>query len=150
MKRRTMTILSPVVLALVFSVVAKHAAAAEVPKAPPKDRVVAVYFHRTQRCPTCLKMGSYTEEAIKTGFAKQLKDRTVELHFIDFQSEKNAVYAKAYKITGPALIVAKVADNKVAEFKNLKDIWTNVNDKKAFIKYVQDHITACRGKDTAR
>ena len=150
MKRLTMTILTTAALALVFSASAEYVSAAEGPKAPPKDRVVAMYFHRTQRCPTCLKMGSYTEEAIKTSFAKQLKNRTVEFHYIDFQNEKNAAYAKAYKITGPALIVAKVADNKVAEFKDLKEIWSNVNDKKAFIKYVQDHITAYRGKDAAK
>ena len=142
MKRLTLTILSTVVLALMFSVVAERAAAAEAAKAPPKDRVVAMYFHRTQRCPTCQKMGSYTEEAIKTGFTKQLKDRTVEFHYIDFQDEKNAAFTKAYKITGPALIVARVKDNKVAEFKDLKDIWSNVNDKEAFMKYVQGHVTA--------
>lgn len=142
MKRLTLTILIAVTLALLASAVAEHAAAAEAAKAPPKDRVVAMYFHRTQRCPTCLKMGSYTEEAIKTGFAKQLKDRTVEFHYIDFQNEKNAAFAKAYKVTGPALIVARVKDNKVAEFKDLKDIWSNVNDKEAFMKYVQGHVAA--------
>ena len=26
----------------------------------PADRVLVLYFHRTQRCPTCLKMGSYS------------------------------------------------------------------------------------------
>ena len=30
----------------------------------PADRVVVMYFHRTQRCPTCLRMGSYSEEAV--------------------------------------------------------------------------------------
>ena len=25
---------------------------------PPADRVVVMYFHRTERCPTCRKMGS--------------------------------------------------------------------------------------------
>jgi thiol-disulfide isomerase/thioredoxin len=146
MKRLTTTILTAAALALVLSVLAEFATAAEAPKAPPKDRVVAMYFHRTQRCPTCLKMGSYTEEAVKTGFAEQLKDRTVEFHYIDFQDEKNAAFTKAYKIAGPALIVARVADAKVAEFKDLKDIWTNVNDKKAFVKYVQDHVAAYEGK----
>jgi hypothetical protein len=150
MKRLTMTILTTAALALVLSTLATRAVAAQASEAPPKDRVVAMYFHRTQRCPTCLKMGSYTEEAIKTGFAKQLKDRTVEFHYVDFQNEKNAAYKKAYKVTGPALIVAKVKDNKVAKFKDLKDIWSNVNDKKAFVKYVQEHITAYRGKDAAK
>ena len=144
MKR--LTIVTVAVLAFVAAFTSLRVSAAEAPKTPPKDRVVAMYFHRTQRCPTCLKMGSYTEEAIKTGFAEQLKDRTVEFHYIDFQNEKNAAYVKAYKITGPALIVAKVAENKVAKFKDLKDIWTHVNDKKDFIKYVRDHVVAYQGK----
>ena len=149
--KRFRVAIQPLVLFLVgVSLLASTASSAEEPKTPPKDRVVAMYFHRTQRCPTCLKMGSYTEEALQTGFAKQLKDKTVEFHYIDFQNEKNAAYAKAYKVTGPALIVAKVADNKVAEFKNLKDIWTNVNDKEAFVKYVQDHIKAYHGKEAAK
>ncbi len=139
MKRFTLTVAA---LALFLSVLAQYAAAADGPKAPPKDRVVAIYFHRTQRCPTCLKMGSYSEEAIGSGFATQLKGGTVEFHYIDFQNKNNAAFTKAYGITGPALIVAKVVDNKVTEFKNLKDIWTNVGDKKAFLKYVQDNVVA--------
>lgn len=142
MRHFSKTFVATVASVLVFASFAEYATAAEAPKAPPKDRVVAMYFHRTQRCPTCQKMGSYTEEAVKAGFAGQLKDGTVEFYYIDFQNEKNAAYTKAYKITGPALIVAKVADNKVAEFKDLKDIWSNVGDKKAFIKYVQDQIKA--------
>lgn len=144
MKRLVLPVVTVAGLALFFLVLAERASAADAPKAPPKDRVVAMYFHRTQRCPTCLKMGSYTEEAIKTGFANQLKEGTVEFHYIDFQNRNNAAFTKAYQITGPALIVAKVGDNKVTETKNLKDIWTHVGDKKAFIKYVQDNVAAYR------
>jgi hypothetical protein len=146
MKRLTLTVMTFAMLAFIASLVAENAAAAEPPKKAPKDRVVAMYFHRTQRCPTCRKMGSYTEEAINTAFVKQLKERTVEFHYIDFQDKKKAAFTKAYKITGPALIVARVADNKVAEFKDLKDIWTHVGDKKAFVKYVRDHVTAYQSK----
>jgi thiol-disulfide isomerase/thioredoxin len=110
---------------------------------PPADRVVVMYFHRTQRCPTCLKMGGYAEEAVKEGFAKQIKDGLVEFHYIDFQDEKNAALTRGYKISGPALIVVKVAEGKVKEYKNLKDIWTKVVEKQEFIKYVRDNVTAC-------
>jgi len=131
-----------VVVAFLASVFPQRALAADAPKARPKDRVVAMYFHRTQRCPTCLKMGSYSEEAVKTGFAKQLKEGTVEFYYVDFQDEKNAALTKAYRISGPALIVAKVVDNKVARIGDLKDIWTKVREKKAFLKYVQDNVAA--------
>ena len=143
MKR--LTILTVVALTLASSLIAKSASADETKK-PPKDRVVAMYFHRTQRCPTCQKMGSYTEEAIKTGFAEQLKERTVELHFINFEDEKNGDFTKAYKVTGPALIEARVADGRVAEFKNLENIWKHVGDKKVFVKYVQDEVKAYLAK----
>ena len=106
----------------------------------PADRVVAMYFHRTQRCPTCLKMGTYAEEAVKKGFAKQVKEGSVEFHYIDFQNKKNAALTKGYKVSGPALIVAKIQKNKVKQYKNLKDIWTHVREKPQFIKYVRENV----------
>lgn len=106
----------------------------------PADRVIAMYFHRTERCPTCQKMGSYAEEAVKQGFKQQVKNGTVEFHFIDFQDKKNSKYVKAYDVSEPALIIARIEDNKVKKFKNLEDIWAKVPDKSEFIKYVQDSV----------
>ena len=101
---------------------------------------MAIYFHRTQRCPTCLKMGSYSEEAVITKYAEQIKAGKISFHYVDFQDPKNAQIAKAYGINGPALIVAKAANKKVAGYKNLKEIWKKVADKEEFIKYVQNNI----------
>ena len=112
----------------------------------PKDRVVAMYFHRTERCPTCKTMGNYSEEAVKTGFASEIKKGQVAFYFIDFQDEKNARYTKAYNVTGPTLIVAKIADNKVASYRNLEDIWSHVGDKSAFLRYVQENVRAALAK----
>ena len=108
----------------------------------PKDRVIAMYFHRTQRCPTCLKMGSYSEEAVKTAFADEVKKGQVAFYFIDFQDPKNSRYATAYNVNGPALIVAKISDNKVASYSNLEEIWSKVGDKPAFLRYVQEGVKA--------
>jgi hypothetical protein len=110
----------------------------------PKDRVIAMYFHRTERCPTCQKMGAYSEEAVKAGFAEQLKDGTVEFRNVDFQDPKNARLAKGYKVQGPTLIVAKIENNRVAVYKDLDGIWERVTDKPTFLKYVQENISAYR------
>jgi thiol-disulfide isomerase/thioredoxin len=103
---------------------------------------VVMYFHRTQRCPTCLKMGTYTEEAVNKGLANEVKAGKVSLHFINFQDEKNAAFTKAYGITGPTLIVAKASGDKVTEYQNLKEMWTKVRDKDAFLEYVQSNVKA--------
>jgi hypothetical protein len=110
---------------------------------PPADRVMALYFHRTQRCPTCLKMGSYSEEAVTQGFETQVKAGTIHFRYVDFQDEKNAKLTTAYKIKGPALIIVKVVDNKVQEYKDLTDIWTKVRGEKSeFLEYVHDNVDA--------
>jgi len=110
----------------------------------PADRVVVMYFHRTERCPTCLKMGSYSEEAVKSAFSQQIKDGEVAFYYIDFQDPKNAALTRGYRVGSPTLIVAKIVGNKVAEFKDLKEIWMKVRDKGAFLTYVQDNVTNYR------
>ena len=137
MKRFSLLLLAAVV-AVAALVTANPSSAADAPK----DRIVAMYFHRTDRCPTCRKMGAYSEEAVKKAFAEQLKDGTVEFRNIDFQNPKNARLAKGYKIQGPALIVAKIADNRVATYKDLDGIWERVTDKPKFLTYVQENIAA--------
>ncbi len=106
------------------------------------DRVIAMYFHRTERCPTCKMMGSYSEEAIEQGFPKQRKEGSVEFRMIDYEAKENAALAKAYKVMGPALIVSKITDNKVGKFQDLEQIWTKVRDKPKFIEYVQRNVNA--------
>jgi len=129
-----------VVFVTSLAATAPNAVAAE----PPGDRVIALYFHRTERCPTCQKMGEYSEEAIGKGFVKEVKGGTVAFHYVDFQNRKNAALKKGYNVTDPALIVVKIVAGKVKEFKNLEDIWTKVDDKAAFLKYVRENVTAYR------
>jgi hypothetical protein len=136
MKRVLNSVFAFGIVALLASMFPQVVAAAE----PPADRVVVMYFHRTQRCPTCLRMGSYSEEAVQTGFAQPIKDGKVEFHYIDFQDVQNATLTNGYKVAGPTLIVARVAGGKVAEYKNLTEIWAKSRDKTAFIDYVQTNI----------
>jgi thiol-disulfide isomerase/thioredoxin len=138
MKHTAVILAALLALPLLGSLIAGAASAADAPK----DRVVVMYFHRTQRCPTCLKMGSYTEEAVKTGFASEIKAAKVAFHYIDFQNEKNAAYTKGYSVTGPTLIVAKISGKKVVEYKNLEEMWSLVPDKEAFLGYVQANVNA--------
>jgi len=72
----------------------------------PKDRVVVMYFHRTQRCPTCQKMGSYTEEAVQGGFAGDVQAGKVAFHFINFQDERRPFHP-VLRRQRPDVIVAK-------------------------------------------
>jgi thiol-disulfide isomerase/thioredoxin len=113
---------------------------AEQPAKLPEHRVVAMYFHRTQRCPTCKRISAYIDEAIQKGFAKELKDRTVSFYLIDYQDRKNAKFAKAYKIEGPALVLADAHREKVTAWMPMPKVWSLVARKAEFLKYVQDGV----------
>jgi thiol-disulfide isomerase/thioredoxin len=152
MKRILILVLAVAAVALFTSLFTVHATAADKAvsaksatakaAAAPADRVVVMYFHRTQRCPTCLRMGTYSEESVTEKFAEAMKKGKVEFHYVDFQDKKNEALTKGYKVSGPTLIVAKVKDNKIKEFKNLKDIWAKNSDPKQFHQYVQENVTA--------
>jgi hypothetical protein len=113
---------------------------AQQPAKLPEHRVVAMYFHRTQRCPTCKRISAYIEEAIQKGFAKELKDCTVSFYLIDYQDRKNAKFAKAYKIEGPTLVLADVHREKVTAWKPMPKVWSLVARKREFLKYVHDAV----------
>lgn len=135
-------------LALGIAVVGAGAARAEEPKPAAKatsaaaapHRVVACYFHRTNRCPNCRKVSSYIEESLDAGFAREMKAGSVALQMIDFQDPKNQKLTSYYKISGPTLVIMDVRGDKVSAWKPAPKVWSLVGKKDAFLKYVQDEV----------
>ena len=110
------------------------------PTTGPVQQVIACYFHRTQRCPTCQKISAYIEEAIKAGFAPELKDKSVRMVMVDFQDAKNQKYAEAYDIEGPTLVLMHVRNGKIVEWKPAPKVWSLVGQKAKFVDYVQGEV----------
>ena len=108
--------------------------------AEPSHQVIACYFHRTNRCPTCKKIGSYIEESVSTEFASQIKEKSVKVMQIDFQDTKNEKFTKAYSISGPTLVIMNVRDGKVTTWKVAPKVWSLVSKKDDFSKYVHDEV----------
>jgi hypothetical protein len=130
------------VLGIVAAVVGWAWAEEQPAAAAPSHRVVACYFHRTNRCPTCRKISTYIEESLKAGFAQQMKAGGVELRMIDFQDPKNQELTGYYKIAGPTLVIMDVRSDKVSAWKPAPRVWSLVGKKEAFFKYVQDEVRA--------
>ena len=103
------------------------------------DVIVATYFHGDVRCPTCIKLESYSGEALKTGFEKELKDSSLVWRTVNWDRDENKHYVDDYQLYTKALILSRMRDGKEVAFTNLDSIWTLVGDKDQFIKYVQNH-----------
>lgn len=108
---------------------------------PPSHQVIAMYFHRTQRCPTCKRIGALAEEAIRNRFGKELKTRVVEFRLEDFQDEKNLPLAKKYEISTPTLVLLNVFDGKIVRWAPMPKVWQLVGEPESLQAYVQDGVT---------
>ncbi len=117
-----------------------QAIAAEESVAVPGHQVIACYFHRTVRCPTCRKISAYIEEAVQTGFAPQVKEGSVKMMMVDFQDARNQNLTQAYKIAGPTLVIIDVQNSEVTTWKPAPKVWSLIGRKDEFFKYVQGEI----------
>lgn len=133
-------VLAAATFALMLAGEASSARSADQPAGAPSHQVIACYFHRTVRCPTCRTISAYIEESVKAGFAAQLQDGSVKLTMIDFQDPKNQKFTQAYRITGPTLVIVDVKDGKVAAWKPAPKVWSLVARKDEFFKYVQGEV----------
>jgi len=102
-----------------------------------KDIFFASYFHGDVRCPTCIKLETYSSEAIQSGFEKEVKDSLFVFRTVNWDREENAHYLDDYKLYTKALILSRVRGGKEIAWANLDSIWQLVGDKDKFIKYVQ-------------
>jgi hypothetical protein len=129
---------------------ARQAQATEKSASAPEHQVLACYFHRTVRCPTCKKISAYIEESVKTRFASQVKDGSVKMMMVDFQDAKNKKAVEFYKITGPTLVIMDLHNGDVTSWKPAPKVWSLVGKKNDFFKYVQGEIQLyLDGKKTA-
>ena len=127
-------------ITVLFLQPAPQARADDKPAAAPSHQVVACYFHRTNRCPTCKKISAYIDESVQAGFEAQVKDGSVKMVMVDFQSDKNQKLTDAYKITGPTLVILDIHNGKVKAWKAAPKVWSLVGNKDEFFKYVQQEM----------
>jgi hypothetical protein len=119
-----------------------RASAAEDTTATPavENGIIAYYFYTTRRCPTCRKLEAYTREAITSGFADDLRDRSLVLRVLNVDLPGNEHYVQDYSLTTKSVVLVAMNVGKETRWKNLSRIWDLVGDKPAFINYIQDEV----------
>ena len=109
--------------------------------------VIAYYFHGTRRCPTCKKLEAYSQEAIETGFAEQLESGALQWRPVNTDEEGYEHFIQDYQLYTKSVVLSRVNGDKELDWKNLDKIWTLVRgDKEAYLKYIQDEVTAFMGE----
>ena len=103
---------------------------------------VVYYFHGTRRCATCRKLEEYTNEAIISAFAEDMKAGTIAWRAINTDEPESEHYVKDYVLSTKSVVLSAVDGGKETRWRNLPRIWELVGDKAAYIAYIQDEIKA--------
>ena len=105
------------------------------------DKIIAYYLYGTFRCVTCNKIEATAKEVVQTKFAKELKAGRLEWKTANFQEDE--ALAKRYNIAASTLVLVQRKNGKDIRFEKLEDVWTLVNNRPAFVSYVQGKIKSC-------
>ena len=105
-------------------------------------KLVAYYFHRTQRCRTCLAMEGYAEEALTDAFPEELESGQLEWHGVNIEEPANEHFVLDYQLTSSALVMVYFDNGEQKEWKNLDRVWDLVGDKMEYQAYVEGEALA--------
>jgi hypothetical protein len=106
------------------------------------SKVIVYYFHTTGRCPTCLKMEKYTDEALKQYFPDELKSGKIDFKVLDVEKPANEHFIKDYGLYTKSVVLSEVKTGKEIRWKNLDKIWTKVRDRNAYLAYIKQEVDA--------
>ena len=100
-------------------------------------KLIAYYFHRTQRCPTCLKIERFSEEALRDAYPEALSAGQLEWRVVNVEDPGNEHFVTDYQIVSGALVLVEMQGGVRQDWRNLERVWELVGDELAFKTYVE-------------
>ena len=104
------------------------------------DGLIVYYFHSNVRCPTCRSIESQSQETVQNHFASQLGKGELVWKIVNYEQAAAKPLATKFEIQMPVVVLSKMKNGKIEDWKRLDKVWALVGDKTAFIKYLQAEI----------
>lgn len=111
----------------------------------PARKVVAYYFHRTLRCPTCLAIEKQSREALQAAFAGELEAGVLEWHAINIEEPGNEHFEQDFALDAQSLVLVEMEGGVIRRWTMLKRVWELVDDAPGFEQYVAATVAAFLG-----
>lgn len=109
-------------------------------------RVIAYYFHGTQRCVTCRTIESYAEESLRAGFSDELAAGELEWRVVNVDTPENEHFIQDYELSTRSVVLVDMLAGEQKQWKNLSRVWELVRDKPAFAAYIQEETREFLGE----
>jgi len=106
------------------------------------DVEVVYYFMTTQRCQNCMKIESYTKEAVQEQFSENINNETMIFKMVNVDEPQNRHFIHEYQLYTKSVVLVRYRDGKQVEWKNLDQVWNYLGDETAFKEYVVREVNA--------
>ena len=137
-------VLISVVWLVVREVSPKRTGADAAPAATGRQ-VMVYYFHRTARCPTCLKIEALAKQEVEASFAAELKRGDLKFLSLNVEEAGNEHFVKDYDLVSQSLVLVDYRNGVQEHWKNLDAVWDLVHTEEDFARYVRDEVRAFVG-----
>jgi hypothetical protein len=107
-----------------------------------KRQVIAYYFHGKARCANCIKIETWSREAVESAYAKELADGRLVWRVVDVEAEGNEHFVEDYQLYTKSLVLVDLSRGKQTRWKNCARVWEHLNSKERFLGYVRDEVAA--------
>jgi hypothetical protein len=105
-----------------------------------ENGLMVYYMHGAARCPTCRSIESQTHEVVTTYFAEQVTNGEVAWKVLNYENSAVAPLAEKFNVSSAMVVLAKMKDGQIENWKKLEQVWVLVNEKDAFSNYIRDEI----------
>ncbi len=105
-----------------------------------RNGLIVYYFHSNKRCPTCQAIESQSHEAVQNRFASQLERGEIVWKVLNYEQPAGASFVKKFDILMPVVVLARVKDGQIQDWKRLDEVWGLVGDKPEFLAFVNKEI----------
>ncbi len=106
---------------------------------PPSDNVEVVYFHRTQRCSSCIYVEEGTRYTLETYFKDEMAEGKVTFEVLNVEDKENAAVVEKYDAYSSSLFINAIKDG-TDHIEEVVDVWVLVGEDEAFVKEVKNRI----------
>jgi hypothetical protein len=106
------------------------------------DGLMVYYFHGSVRCPTCEAIESQSKAVVQTDFAAEMASGDLQWQVLDYEQPANAPLAEEFEIQAPIVVLARLQDGRVTDWKRLDEVWGLVGDEADFAAFLREQIRA--------
>jgi peroxiredoxin len=101
------------------------------------DNVQLMYFHRSERCPSCNNAEQYTRDTLDKYFTDQVNAGKLSIQSIDYQKDKAMAEKYNVKMQGLKLLITRNGQQTV---KDVPEVWAYVKDRDAYMNFLKNTL----------